>query len=444
MLARGEVHDPKIGFITLTRVQVSPDLQVARVYYTSLGDAAARKDTQKALDRATPFLRRQIGSRVQLRRVPEIEFRFDESIAHQDRIEQILQELHQEEATRAADSPAADAPTSDPPMTTTSTDATSAQVADAIRARRRFVVVSHARPDGDAIGSQVAMALALRALGKDVRMVAHDPAPQQMQDFPAVADIQLVDHLDDLGDAVIFMECGDVRRPGVTGLDKGFVINIDHHPGNAMYGAMNCIDLTAAACGEIVFDLIAALGVPLSVEMATHVYLAILTDTGGFHYSHISPRTFDICRRCVEAGLDPTAVSRAIYDNNNLGRVRIWGAVLNDMQLSPDGRVADAAMDRALAARCGATYDDTEGLINFPLTVKEIQAVVFFKESGPGDWRISMRSKGDVNVNAIAREFGGGGHTNASGCGATGDLAHLVPLFEQKLVDAVNRARREP
>jgi bifunctional oligoribonuclease and PAP phosphatase NrnA len=303
------------------------------------------------------------------------------------------------------------------------------------------VVVSHARPDGDAIGSQVAMALALRALGKDVRMVAHDPAPPQMQDFPAVADIQLVDHLDDLGDAVIFMECGDVRRPGVAGLDKGFVINIDHHPGNAMYGAMNCIDLTAAACGEMVFDLIVELGVPVSVEMATHVYLAILTDTGGFHYSHISPRTFDICRRCVDAGLDPTAVSRAIYDNNNLGRVRIWGAVLNDMRLSADRRVAALSMDQALAARCGATYDDTEGLINFPLTVKEIQAVVFFKESGPGDWRISMRSKGEVNVNAIAREFGGGGHTNASGCGATGDLAHLVSLFEQKLVDAVNRAR---
>jgi len=326
-------------------------------------------------------------------------------------------------------------------MTTTSADATIAQIADAIRARRRFVVVSHARPDGDAFGSQVAMALALRALGKDVRMVAHDPAPQQMQDFPAVADIQLVDHLDDLGDAVIFMECGDVRRPGVSGLDKGFVINIDHHPGNTMYGAMNCIDLTAAACGEMVFDLIDALGVPVSVEMATHIYLAILTDTGGFHYSHISPRTFDICRRCVEAGLDPTAVSRAIYDNNNLGRVRIWGAVLNDMRLSPDGRVAALSMDRALAERCGATYDDTEGLINFPLTVKEIQAVVFFKESGPGDWRISMRSKGDVNVNAIAREFGGGGHANASGCGATGDLAHLMPLFEAKLVDAVNRAR---
>jgi len=326
------------------------------------------------------------------------------------------------------------------PMTTTSTDASLAQVAGAIRARHRFVVVSHARPDGDAIGSQVAMALALRAMGKDVRMVAHDPAPQQMRDFPGVSEIQLMDRLDDLGDAVIFMECGDVRRPGVEGLDRGFIINIDHHPGNALYGAMNCIDLSAAACGEIVFDLIAEIGVPLGVEMATHVYLAILTDTGSFHFSHISPRTFDICRQCVEAGMDPTVISRAIYDNNNLGRVRIWGAVLNDMQLSADGRVATLRMDRALAARCGATYDDTEGLINFPLTVKEIEAVIFFKETGPGDWRISMRSKGTVNVNGVAREFGGGGHMNASGCGAAGDLAHLVPVFEQKVLEAVARA----
>ena len=109
MLARGEVHDPKIGFITLTRVQVSPDLQVARVFYTSLGDPAARKDTQKALDRATPFLRRQIGSRVQLRRVPELEFRFDESIAHQNRIEEILQELHKAAAASQSDAGEIDA-----------------------------------------------------------------------------------------------------------------------------------------------------------------------------------------------------------------------------------------------------------------------------------------------------------------------------------------------
>ena len=153
----------------------------------------------------------------------------------------------------------------------------------------------------------------------------------------------------------------------------------------------------------MVFELIRELGVPLTADIATHIYLAILTDTGSFHYSNISPRTFDICRQCVEAGVDPPAVARSIFDSNNLGRLKLFGAVLSDMELDRHRPVATVYVDRALAARCGGTYDDTEGLINLPLTVKEILAVVFFKENGPDDWRISMRSKGEVDVNAVAK-----------------------------------------
>jgi len=318
-------------------------------------------------------------------------------------------------------------------------EATLEQVVAAIHERHRFVVTSHAKPDGDAIGSQIAMALALQALGKQVRVVDADPPPMPMRELPGMDLIEVTRSIDDTGDAVLTMECGDVGRPGVDGLARGFIINIDHHTGNTLYGALNWLDLSAAACGEMVFDLIDALGVTLTAEMATHIYLTVLTDTGQFHYSHITPRTFEICRRCVEAGCDPTAVSRAIYDNNNLGRVRLFGAVLNAMRLDASGRIATLMMDRALAATCGGTYDDTEGLINFPLTVRDIQAVVFFKENGPDDWRISMRSKGAVNINAVAREFGGGGHINASGCGAKGRFDTLMPIFERK-VDAAVRA----
>ena len=319
-------------------------------------------------------------------------------------------------------------------------EATLDQVVAAIRARQRFVITSHARPDGDAIGSQVAMGLALRALGKDVRLVNADPPPPPMRELPGVELIEVVPSINDPGDAVITMECGDIARPGVDGLARGFVINIDHHPGNAGFGALNWIDLSAAACGEMVFDLIVALGAPLTAEIATHIYLTILTDTGQFHYSHVTPRTFEICRRCVEAGMDPTALSRAIYDNNSLGRVRLFGAVLDRMVLDPTGRVATLVMDRALAARCGGSYDDTEGLINFPLTVRDLQAVIFFKEIADDDWRISMRSKGPVNVNVVAKEFGGGGHVNASGCGAKGRLDDLKRVFEAKVSTAVAAA----
>ena len=326
-------------------------------------------------------------------------------------------------------------------MTTTASEtATRAQVAEEIRRRQRFVIVSHVRPDGDAIGSQLAMAFALRAMGKDVRIINRDPAPPPLQAFPGVAGIELADRVDDPGEAVIVMESGDLSRTGVSGLERGFVINIDHHLGNTMYGALNWFDISAAACGEMVFDLIRELAVPLSPEMATHIYVAILTDTGSFHYSSISPRTFDICRQCVEAGVDPPAVARSIFDSNNLGRLKLFGAVLSRMELDGTGRLATLSVDHRLADECGGTYEDTEGLINLPLTVKEIQAVVFFKEVGPDDWRVSMRSKANVDINAVAKAFGGGGHKNASGCSATGHLEDLKALFQQRISEQIDKA----
>jgi phosphoesterase RecJ-like protein len=331
-------------------------------------------------------------------------------------------------------------------MTTTLTDShTRAQLADAIRQRQRFVITSHVRPDGDAIGSSLAMAFALRALGKEARVVSRDRPPAPLEVFPGVADIEVTAHVADPGDAVIVMESGDLKRTGVEGLERGFVINIDHHLGNTMYGALNWFDLSAAACGEMVFDLVRELGVPLSKEIATHVYIAILTDTGSFHYSSISPRTFDICRQCMEAGVDPPAVARSIFDSNNLGRLKLFGAVLSKMELDPTGRLATVYVDRRLASDCGGTYEDTEGLINLPLTVKEIQAVVFFKENGADDWRVSMRSKGDVDINAVAKEFGGGGHKNASGCSATGPIEELKTVFREKITQAIDAAvSRQP
>ncbi|MEQ1573367.1 MAG: bifunctional oligoribonuclease/PAP phosphatase NrnA [Vicinamibacterales bacterium] len=318
--------------------------------------------------------------------------------------------------------------------------ATCASVAREILTRQRFVVVSHVRPDGDAIGSGMAMAHALRALGKDVRVVSRDAPPDPFMEFPGVPEIDIRPSVDDPGDAVIVMECGDLKRTGVDGLERGFVINIDHHVGNTMYGSMNWLDTSAAACGEMVFDLVRELGVPLSTEIATHVYVAILTDTGSFHYSSISPHTFDICRQCVEAGLDPPTVARSIFDSNSLGRLKLFGAVLSGMELDQSGRLATLMVDDQIAYSCGGTYEDTEGLINQPLTVKAIQAVVFFKEHGPFDWRVSMRSKGDVDINAVAREYGGGGHKNASGCSARGTLEQLKAEFRAKITVQMDRS----
>jgi phosphoesterase RecJ-like protein len=312
------------------------------------------------------------------------------------------------------------------------------QIVEAIHRKQRFVVSSHARPDGDSIGSQLAFAYAARALGKEVVIVNRDPAPAPLMAFPGVRSIEIAHSVTGDFDAAVIMECSDLSRPGVAGLDRYPIINIDHHLGNTGYGALNWFDESAAACGEMVFELITALGVPISREIATHIYLAILTDTGSFHYSSISPRTFDICRQMVEAGVDPVAVARSVYDSNNMGRLKLFGAVLSAMQIDPSGRIAIGYRDHELARAAGGTCEDTEGLINLPLTVKEIQSVVFFKQNDGDEYRVSMRSKGDIDIGAVAKEFGGGGHKNAAGCTVTGPIDALQKVFLDKIEQAID------
>jgi bifunctional oligoribonuclease and PAP phosphatase NrnA len=298
------------------------------------------------------------------------------------------------------------------------------EIRDAILGRRRFLISSHARPDGDSIGSQLAMAYALEALGKEVHIVNADPAPEHYMEFPGVDRIEIARSIERSdADALIVMESGDLTRTGVSGLEGRFTINIDHHQGNTHYGSLNWVDQSAAACGEMVFDLIEALGVPLTIEIATHVYLAILTDTGSFHYSNITPKTFDISRRTVLAGVNPAAMARRVFDQNSFGKLKLIGALLAEMDLLDGGRLAAMYLNDDILNATGTTYNDTEGLINLPLTAREIQAVVFFKLGADGDVHVSMRSKYDVDVRSVAARHGGGGHKNAAGFKVKGPLA---------------------
>jgi phosphoesterase RecJ-like protein len=315
-------------------------------------------------------------------------------------------------------------------------------ICDAIHARKRFLITSHAKPDGDSIGSQLALAYALEVLGKDVRIVNADPAPAHYMDFPGLERIEVMRELverpggrDD--EALLVMESSDLKRTGVAGLEGRFTVNIDHHQGNTGFGDLNWIDQAAAACGEMVFDLIEALGVPLTIEIATHVYLAILTDTGSFHYANITPKTFDICRRCTEAGVNPAAMARRVFDQNSIGKLKLIGALLAQMDLLDGGRLAAMYLDDNVFNATGTTYNDTEGLINLPLTAKEIRAVVFFKVGADGDIHISMRSKYDVDIRTVAARHGGGGHKNAAGFKVRGALNAVRDGILQEVTEAI-------
>jgi len=312
-------------------------------------------------------------------------------------------------------------------------------VCDALKQAETFVVTSHVRPDGDAMGSCVALALALSAVGKRARVVMRDRLPAQFMGFPGVNDITCAEEIPDDESTVVVLECGDLERTGLGGLDRHPVINIDHHPGNTGFGAVQWFDGAAVACGEMVYAIMRDLGIPLTSAMATHLYVAIVTDTGSFRYPGVSPRTFDICARLVEAGADPVAIARDLYDGSTLGRLRLQGAVLNTLEIHDSGTIASLTINHATIAATGATPEETDGLINLPLSVKQINAVALFKEGNPGEYRVSLRSKGVTDVGRIARDFGGGGHRNASGCTLGGSLEEVRERILRCLVDEVHR-----
>lgn len=313
------------------------------------------------------------------------------------------------------------------------------EIAAALKERQSFILASHARPDGDAVGSQLALGFALRALGKTVRLVSRDPIPAPYRDFPGVTDIEYTAAVDGHADAVVMLECSDLTRPGIQGLEPYFVINVDHHLGNAMYGDENWFDGSAAACAEMVADIIDALDVSWTPEIATHIFLGVATDTGSFHHGPISARTFEVCRRVALAGVDPAALSQRIFDSFGIGRVKLMGAMLSQMELLHQGRLGVLEFDDALLERCGATIDDTEGLVNLPLGAREVSVVALFKRQADGSTRASLRSKGDVDVRAVAGLWKGGGHKNAAGLTLTGDFHAQKAAVVAALIRAIDR-----
>ena len=288
------------------------------------------------------------------------------------------------------------------------------RIRDTLLQGHSFLLTSHARPDGDSLGSQLALAGTLQQLGKQVRIINSDPAPARFAFLPGVSTIEIAAAVEDPFDAVVVLECSTLSRPGVAGLKGRLLINIDHHAGNVMYGDINWHDVSACACAEMVFELIEALGARLTPAIATHLYVAILTDTGSFQHAHITAHTFEICRRIAETGIDAAGVAAQVYNNGSLGRLRLTGMLLDRMQLERDQQIAVLALNDAMLAETGCDSDDLDGIVNLPLAARDVRAVIFFKETDDG-LRVSLRSKDAVDVRRVAVSFDGGGHLNAAG-----------------------------
>ncbi|MBD93671.1 MAG: DHH family phosphoesterase [Acidobacteria bacterium] len=288
------------------------------------------------------------------------------------------------------------------------------RIRDALVAGTRFLLTSHARPDGDSLGSQLCLAAALRQLGKHVRIVNADPPPESYAFLPDVSTVEVAESVEETFDAAVVLECSSLERTGVRGLERQTLLNIDHHAGNAMYGAINWHDVSACACAELVSDLVEALGATLTQAMATQLYVAILTDTGSFRHANITDRTFRICQRIAATGVDPATIAAEVYNNGSIGRLRATGILLHQMRLEHENQIAVLTLTDAMLAEAGCAPDDLEGIVNLPLAARDVQAVVFLKESD-GQLRVSLRSKDAIDIRQVAVSYGGGGHRNASG-----------------------------
>ncbi|HYU46158.1 MAG TPA: bifunctional oligoribonuclease/PAP phosphatase NrnA [Terriglobales bacterium] len=304
------------------------------------------------------------------------------------------------------------------------------RVLQEIRARHRFVVTSHARPDGDGIGSALACGQILRVMGKDATIVMHDGVPRIYQNLPFAGRAIQADTVPP-NDAVILLECDGLKRTLLQGLEDCFLINIDHHVSGRNFAHINWIDSTVMATAELVYRLARLACVPVAADIATCLYTALMTDTGSFMFEGTNERTFTVARELVLAGADPARCARPIYFGHSTAKIRLLGAALSNLHL--EGPLAWIWVTLEQMDRFGAREEDCEGLVNYALSIGDVQVAIFFRELPGQRYRVSLRSKGAVNVSAVAEHFGGGGHKCASGCSVEGPLAIAVSRVLERL-----------
>jgi phosphoesterase RecJ-like protein len=299
------------------------------------------------------------------------------------------------------------------------------------------LLLGHVHPDADVLGTLFAIGLALEPAGWAVTLAGPHPVPDPLRFLPGAERYRAWRTAPRTFPVIAMTDC---PNPGRTeGLLEearaagAHVLNIDHHPDNQRYGTVNWIDPGAAATGEMVFDLLRALGLKITADIALNLFTAIHTDTGSFRYSNTTPRTLRVAAELIEYGARPDLVSDRLYQQRPPDALPQLGEVLRRVQVSGDGRVAWLGVPRGLVADAFAAAED---LVNYPRSIAGVRIAVLLREEAPGVVKVSLRGKGDVAVNRIARRFGGGGHENAAGCTVAGTL----PDATDRVLAAVREA----
>ena len=312
------------------------------------------------------------------------------------------------------------------------------QVVELIETKHRFGITTHIKPDGDGVGSSLGLCWLLRSLGKEAEVIVHGDVPIAYRTLPGADEIRDVKAVDKEYDAVFIIECSDLDRPGIAGLQNEFTVNIDHHTTSEHFGTINWIDSTASAVGEMIYNLCKAIGGRITKDIAECVYMALVTDTGSFHFPNTSDRTLKVASELIKAGAQPAKIGEAVYNNYPWSRIELMRQVLDTVKRDNTGRIAMLRQTIAMKDLAGAVDGDNNGFVNIPLAAREVVAVVYMREVGENQFRASLRSKGDINVAKVAEKFGGGGHKNASGLSIEGDWDEKECEFVAALAEAID------
>jgi phosphoesterase RecJ-like protein len=291
---------------------------------------------------------------------------------------------------------------------------------------RRFLVTAHENPDGDALASTLALTNALRELGKEVVAYNADGVPESFAFLPGADSV-----VKDLGssqtfDAGFVLDAGELRRAGNHLRDRcTILVNIDHHPHSERFGAIHFVDEGASATGALIYRILKEGGIEISPVVALCIYTAILSDTGSFRYSNADPEAFRIAAEMVEKGVSPWDVASCLYESQSAERLRLLARALGTLTVSACGRYASVTVTTSMYRETGSGPEHTDGFVNYPRSIRGVETALFFRQVGPDAFKVGFRSKGKVDVGAMARAFGGGGHHNAAGAVVEGSLEEV-------------------
>lgn len=309
-----------------------------------------------------------------------------------------------------------------------------------IREGRSFLVTTHANPDGDALGSALALEAGLKKLGKRVTVYDEDPVPANLRFLPGSRRVTSELAGEGIFDAAFLVDCAEPERVGETFLKhpgRGRLVVIDHHRKSGRAGDINLIRPTAPSTGVVVLQLLQRLKVPITRDIALCVYTTLVTDTGNFRYSNTNADVLGLAKRLVEKGVTPWVVARHIYDSYPLVRMKLLARVLPTLEVSPNERYASITLSQAMLREVGAKTEDADEFINFPRSIQTVEVAIQFRETEEGTWKVSLRSKEKVDVADLVARFGGGGHSRAAGCTFEGVALEEV---RQKVFAAVEQA----